>query len=384
MPANTANATKPRIAIAGAGIGGLCLANCLQEQGLDFHIYEKANELTTAGYGIQLSPNAVQVLNHLKLTNKLAEVSHQCQRFTLHNLANDKVLVSWEFENELPYFQCLRSDLHKILADRIPAEKISFGRSIESCQMVKETKVVGADGVHSLIRKRLNPSYVAAHSGYNAYRMVLDVDPEKKYELDYYLQSTSVWLGRDKHIVVYPVAAGQQVNCVFITKSSEKLKENWVDEVDISELFRLFKSDSRHINYLLKQIKQQNKPVYRWGLLDHTVLPKWHDDKHVLLGDAAHPTLPFMAQGAAMAIEDAYVFAQCLSNYPSFNKASAAYQRKRKLRTAKIQDISRKNAEIFHAIGVKKLGRNLFFSLAKMVNPQLMQQRTNWIYNHRL
>lgn len=145
-------------------------------------------------------------------------------------------------------------------------------------------------------------------------------------------------------------------------------------------MIQTFYSQSPLFNAILHDIERQSAPCFKWGLFEHDPLPYWSKGRLTLLGDAAHPMLPFMAQGAAIAIEDAYVVAKYLTQTTDAAQAFQAYQQSRMARTAQIQHVSRKNADVFHASGSKAWIRNVMFSLVSAIRPSLIHQKYNWIY----
>lgn len=367
------------IAISGAGIGGLTLAIALRRLGVDFSIYDKADTFEPIGYGIQITPNAVRVLHALGLADELAAIGNICERIAIRNLKDDKPLLSWNIGSDVPYYQCLRSDLHRLLYQQLSTKvAINYSSSITSINDVEQNCLVASDGVHSQIRRNLYPKQQAQFSGYVAYRAVVPFEAcftELKNQ-------TTVWLSEDQHIVVYPVGRDNVINIALVAKQKEVVGDSWVQAVDNDEILQRFKSSNGLINDLLLHLKNQNPQSYCWGLFDYKPLPGWYADKQVLLGDAAHPMLPFMAQGAAMAIEDAWVLAESLAKEYDFQTACLHYQSMRYQRASKVQKLSRKNAAAFHASGLVKYGRNTVFKLIQTIQPQLMNYKTRFLYDY--
>jgi len=164
------------LSIVGAGIGGLAAAIALQQKGIDVSILDQAPSFEPIGYGIQLTPNAVSVLQELGLAEQLASIGNVCERISIRDFKSDKPLLSWKIQNKLPYYQCLRSDLHAMLYQYFGEDKIQYGQNIQQRSDVASDFVIAADGVHSKLRQAMFPDYAALYSGYIAYRAVVPYD----------------------------------------------------------------------------------------------------------------------------------------------------------------------------------------------------------------
>ena len=385
------------IVIAGAGIGGLTLACALEKKGINFQLYEQADSFEALGYGIQVSPNVVRVLRELGLEQKLAEISHVCSGFELRSFNSDRVLAKWRLNSQVPYYQCRRADLHQLLFDSIQDKsKIHFSQRFVSYEEQKKqlilhiknqepvaTKIlVAADGVRSVVRESLFPKYKPKYAGYAAFRAILPF--ESKYEM--LLGKATVWMGKNHHVVVYPngneQAGKSWLNLVLIVKDQKWSEQGWKTAANKREVAQEFTNKSPLLNEILEDMIASPEPCFKWGLFIHQPLPYWSESKVTLLGDAAHPMVPFQAQGAAMAIEDAYVLAECLAHENTKAKALLKYQKIRLKRTTKVQQVSKNNANVFHASGVKALIRNVVFSLMSAINPNLFNKKSAWIYDY--
>lgn len=404
---------EEEIIIVGAGIGGLTLARALEQKGIDFQLYEQADSFEALGYGIQVSPNMVRVLRELGLEQQLEEVSHLCLGFELRSFNSNKVLATWQLDNDTPYYQCRRADLHSLVFNSIQDKsRIHFSRRLESYEE-KDNQVllywhnlpsttakalVAADGVRSVVRGSLfnpvaheeSPQYRAAslfskhqaqYAGYAAYRAILPF--QDKY-LPLWGKAT-VWMGKNHHIVVYPNGNEQNstswLNLVLVVKDKNWNPQGWTIPADKKTVARDFANQSEELNEILEDMVVSPEPCFKWGLFIHKPLPYWSRGKVTLLGDAAHPMLPFQAQGAAMAIEDAYVLAKYLASERDIEKAFIEYQQARIKRTTKVQQVSRNNANIFHASGVKAAIRNFVLGVVSMTVPSLLNKKTAWIYD---
>ncbi|KNC77069.1 hypothetical protein SARC_10462 [Sphaeroforma arctica JP610] len=218
--------------------------------------------------------------------------------------------------------------------------------------------------------------------GCTAYRAILPYQ-ESYREL---LGHTTVWLGDDHHVVAYPNGnpkySQQWMNLVLVRRSAQQENESWVEPVAVEDMVKLFHTPSPVLNRIFEDLVQSPEPVFKWGLYLHKPLPYWSVDKISLLGDAAHSMLPFMAQGAGMAIEDAHVLAACLSRGLPIERALALYQKLRLERTTAVQRGSAEHSDIYHASGGTAAVRNSLLSAVNNVSPHLMNQRMDWIYSY--
>ena len=404
---------EEEIIIVGAGIGGLTLACALEQKGIDFQLYEQADSFEALGYGIQVSPNVVRVLRELGLEQQLEEVSHLCLGFELRSFNSNRVLAAWQLDNDTPYYQCRRADLHSLVFNSIQDKsRIHFSRRLESYEEKDDQlllswqnlpsttakALVAADGVRSLVRRSLfnavahgeNPQDSATsvfsqnqaqYAGYAAYRAILPF--QDKY-LPLWGKAT-VWMGKNHHVVVYPNGNEQNstswLNLVLVVKDKNWNPQGWTIPADKKAVARDFANQSEELNEILEDMVASPEPCFKWGLFIHKPLPYWSRGKVTLLGDAAHPMLPFQAQGAAMAIEDAYVLAKYLASERDIEKAFIKYQQARIKRTTKVQQVSINNANIFHASGVKAAIRNFALSVVSTTVPSLLNKKTVWIYD---
>ncbi|MBL1210195.1 FAD-dependent monooxygenase [Geminocystis sp. GBBB08] len=386
-----------KIAIVGGGIGGLTLALALEQKGIDFQLYEQANSFEALGYGLQLSPNVVRVLRKLGIEKSLEDISHRCFGFQLRSFNSDGILAEWILNSDVPYYQCRRADLHKLLFNSLEDQsKIHFSRSLESYtqkdnqvylkfrdqNLLITNALVGADGVHSIIKRWQFPYNEAQYSGYAAYRVILPF----KEDYQSLLGKATVWMGENHHVVAYANGNQKQtkswLNLVLVVKDQNWHEQSWTILADKREIADNFTHKSSLLNQILKDMVGNDEPCYKWGLFVHEPLPYWSQKNVTLLGDAAHPMLPFQAQGAAMAIEDAYILAECMVKEKETEKAFAQYQQLRLQRTAKVQQVSKNNGKIFHATGIKAIVRDLGLSLISSVNSNLLNLKTAWIYDY--
>jgi 2-polyprenyl-6-methoxyphenol hydroxylase-like FAD-dependent oxidoreductase len=346
------------IAIVGAGMGGLTVAATLRHFGMDVQVYEQAPRFARIGAGIQMMPNSMRVLRQIGIEQRLREVS-----FAPHSHLN-RVWDTGEVTRELPMpeglygapYLCMhRGDLHDALLSALPAEIIHIGKKLigldQTASQVTLTfadgsraradAAIGADGVHSVVRDIIIGPDVPLHKGRIAYRAVFpsalmngrDIGP-----------SRTKWWGLDRHIVIYYTnkARGE---LYFVTSVPEPAdwvtSESWSAKGDVKELRQAYEGFHADVRAVLDACPD----CHKWAILEREPLSRWSDGRVVLLGDACHPMTPYMAQGAATAIEDAAALARCLdeTDGEDIEGSFQRYEAHRKPRTSLIQAISSAN-----------------------------------------
>jgi 2-polyprenyl-6-methoxyphenol hydroxylase-like FAD-dependent oxidoreductase len=348
---------EPRsVAIVGAGIGGLAAAATLERIGLDVHVYEQASRFARIGAGIQMMPNSMKVLRGIGLEQRLrdvafAPVSHLNRDWDSGQVSNE--LPMPEERYGAPYLCMHRAELHGALASAVPEERIHRGKKLQSINQQEDTVrlefadgsiasadlVVGADGVHSLVREFLNGKEEPIHRGRVAYRAVFPSALLGGTDLG---PSRTKWWGTDRHIVIYYTTASRD-EVYFVTSVPEPVEwlteESWSATGDVEELRSAFIGFHSEVRAVLEACPA----CHKWAILEREPLGHWSSGRVVLLGDACHPMTPYMAQGAATAIEDAAVLARCLASFDHFETAFSTYEQHRKPRTSRIQAISSAN-----------------------------------------
>ncbi len=364
-----------RVLFVGGGIGGLTAALCCARQGLPASVFEQAPEFGEVGAGIQLSPNCTRVLHDLGLASELSAVGFLPQgvemrdwksgRVLSFNPLGDAALEQFGF----PYYHVHRADLLQVLVKaarenpRIAlhtdarVERIAprtSGAAVEIGGVTHEGDLlVGADGIHSVVRTALFGAEAPTFTGNVAWRGLVPAD---RLPPGLVRPMATAWWGPNKHFVHYYVRRGELVNCVCVVEKQGWEVESWTERGDQAEL----KADFAGWHDTIQQLIDHMDPdaCYKWALFDRPPMARWSEGCVTLLGDACHPTLPFMAQGAAMAIEDAAVLARCVSQAGDLPESLARYESLRRSRTARVQAGSRRNARIFHLAGFKAWLRN--------------------------
>ncbi|MEM7083181.1 MAG: FAD-dependent monooxygenase [Pseudomonadota bacterium] len=382
------------ILIAGAGIGGLTLATALAKAGRNVVVLEQASTLDDVGAGIQIGPNAMHVLGQLGVTSALLTHAFKPAFATLRDYQDGRILIrtplnpTYEGRFGAPYVHCHRADLMRDLYTRACAQGVDVhfdtGVSrvlVEADGVQVETNgrsfngdlLVGADGIHSIVRRQMITTRPARFTGQTAWRGLVDANrfPAGLIEPD-----ATVWLGPQRHVVAYYVRGGTWINFVAVTEQATWLDEDWQRQGEAAALLDYFEDWHPAVSTLLTHCEA----VYQWGLFEHALPDRWSADRVVLLGDACHAMLPFMAQGAAMAIEDAWVLASLLTNRSTSRTAFELYERHRRPRLRYVMQQSRQNARRFHLGHPLAVGaRNAAFALASRV-PALAAMTLDRLY----
>ena len=332
-----------RIAIVGGGIGGLAAALFLRQAGLEATIYEQASELREVGAGIVVSPNMVRPLQKLGLGEKLAALAVRLEAaWEFRRWQDGRVLSVQPMGEECrrlygtDCYVAHRADLFSLLRDALPAGWLKLGHRVADIRDVHADVVIGADGIHSVVRKSIAPDVEARFSGLCAFRCLVPRSRAPEMALR---PVHSLWLGPGRHFVHYPISAGRLVNVVAIAPAGDWRTESWTAEGSIADMRREFEGwDARVL-----QLIDSATDTKRWALLDREPLERWVKGKVALLGDAAHAMLPYFGQGAAQAVEDAEVLADCLRDATAATAPQALlrYEAIRLPRASKVQVMSR-------------------------------------------
>lgn len=380
------------VIVAGGGIGGLAAALALVRQGFSVKVLEQAPQLGEIGAGIQLGPNAFHAFDALGVGDKARGRAVYTDEMVMHD-ALDETLVGRIPTGEAfrkrfgnPYAVIHRADVHlSLLEGAQETGRIEFltGTRVERVEQDADSvtvydqqdnvyrgiALIGADGVKSVVRKQFvnDPPRV---SGHVVYRGVID---KKDFPENLQWNAASVWVAPNGHLVHYPLRGGEQYNVVVTFHSRNK--EEWsVTEGNPEEVQSYFQG----ICPKARQLIELPISWKRWATADRDPIDTWSFGRVTLLGDAAHPTLQYLAQGACMALEDAVTLGAALRvNDNDFVKAFGLYQRSRVVRTARIVLSAREMGRIFHAKGVERLVRN---ELWKGRSPERFYDALEWLY----
>jgi salicylate hydroxylase len=304
------------IAIIGGGIGGICAALSLLRAGLDAHVYERAKKLSEVGAGIQVSPNASRILHGLGLADALAKMGVKPLAIHQRRWDDGRTLLrtplgAWEAAFGFPHYQIHRADLLDTLARALPAERLHIGHrftalvdhgdrveaTFENGLHISVDALVGADGIHSSVRHVLFGPEKPHFTGCVAYRALVPAERLSHLDLEVILQ---VWMGPGKHFVHYYVQDRRLVNIVAAIEQDTWTRESWTDRGEVADWLAAHEGWHPQVRGILEATDE----TFIWALFDRRPMAHWSVGRVTLLGDACHAMLPFMAQGAAQAIED--------------------------------------------------------------------------------
>jgi salicylate hydroxylase len=384
---------KRRILIVGAGIGGLAAASCLMRAGFDVEVYEQAPALAEVGAGIQISANAMHVLRHLGLERAISEVGVRpgAYVFRLHDTGEivQQFPLSAEHERQhgAPYVQLHRADLHDLLAaaaralepDAVHLDRkaVGFREDADGVELffadgstARGDVLVGADGLKSAVARQIVGEVPATYTGDAAWRLTVPVERLPKPFLDPVM---TLFLGPGGHAVCYYIRAGKLLNFVGCVETEEVAEESWTVKFPWERL----KADYFGWHPTIQTVIEaaDRGMCFRWSLHNRPPLRNWSTARATLLGDSAHATLPYLAQGAAMAIEDGAVLARALVQAATVPEALDLYQRNRVDRTARIVEQSTGNRALFH-LGSADAIRAAFASRNEGAD------RNAWLYSY--
>ncbi|WP_298499447.1 FAD-dependent monooxygenase [uncultured Maritimibacter sp.] len=376
------------ITILGAGIGGLASAIAMAMHGARITVLEQADMVREAGAGIQISPNGLAVLDALGVGQAIRDVAVRSQGVTLLDGLSGHEVIAMDLQRHRPeqtFLLLHRADLIAVLHARARELGVAIetgvrvtGVTLSPDETLLATEiderradfVVGAGGLHSVLRPVLNGKRQPFFTGQVAWRAVVPATGDEP-------PVARVFMGPKRHMVTYPLRGGAEVNIVAVEERSAWADEGWHHEDDPDNLRRAFSGFAATPRALLERVEQVNI----WGLFRHPVADQWHKHRAVILGDAAHPTLPFMAQGAVMALEDAWVLADCLT-VAGLDEGPALYQARRRSRVARVIEAANGNARNYHYSNpvLRFVGHNAL-RLAGRVAPAAMIGRFDWIYD---
>ena len=397
------------IGIAGGGIGGLTLALACREAGLtDITVYEQAAQSEALGAGVQLSPNATRVLAALGLKGELSRVAFYPQAVHFRTWRTGYLIASrplGEFSQArygAPYYHVHRGDLHALLlaAARAQGVRVETGRQVHSAgedaggpwlrlddAPVHHDVIVGADGIHSVVRGSLFGEAEPRFTGHVAWRGMV---PARALPDSFIPPTATAWLGPARHFVHYYVRGGELINFVGVVETDRWTGESWRQRSDPGELAEDFGGWNPMVRTLIDAAERSmadascDGGVFKWALYDRDPLPAWTRGNITLLGDACHPMLPYLAQGAAMAIEDAWVLSRMLERWEDEPaRGLADYERYRRPRTARVQLRSRAQGDEFHLHERwSVLRRNFTLAVGSRFLPEVAMSRFDWLHGY--
>ena len=378
-----------RVTVIGAGIGGLAVAQLLRAKGAQVTVLEQAEQISEVGAGLQVTPNGVAVLRAMGLADDLAWCAQRARAVVLRHHREGREVLRLDLDqyaHDLRYYFVHRADLINLLADAVRRSGVQVRLLQKVSSVVPRARpevrlangarcgadlVIGADGLHSRVRPALNPVSAPKFTGQVAWRATVPNRLELPAE-------AQVFMGPGRHLVAYPLKDGSLVNLVAAQERREWADESWNRSDNPENLRQAFGSFGGAAGALLDDVRE----VKLWGLFRHPVAQTWGHDGVALLGDAAHPTLPFMAQGANMALEDAYALADCLGQAEDLAAGLAAYQTRRRTRASKVVEAANGNAWKYHLRPPLSWPAHQILRAAGSLAPQKMVSQFDWIYRH--
>ena len=380
------------IAIIGGGIGGLAAAAFLHRAGLPATVYEQAAELREIGAGVVVAPNAARLLRALGVLDAFSERAVALDTgWEFRRWRDGRVLSSEDLATRCEAlfgertYTAHRADLLEAVRRAVPAASVRLGKRCVALDQdgprpvlrfadgdrAGADVVIGADGIHSMVRAALTEPVPPVYSGLCAFRALVPAADAPAFAR---LPAQTLWLGPGHHLVHYPVSAGEFVNLVAFAPAGDYTTESWTATGTVEELLAEFAGWDERLRALLRAAGTPG----RWALLDRAPLTRWTRGPVTLLGDAAHPMFPFFGQGAAQAIEDAATLARCLAADPAGPAAALLrYEELRLPRTTRLQEVSHARAHVNHLPdGPEQRARDAAFSGTDPL------AASAWIYAH--
>jgi len=382
------------ITVIGAGVAGLAVARALALRGASVTVLEQADKIREVGAGLQISPNGAAVLRALGLQAALDAASMRAEAVELIDGVSGEGVVRLDLARLRPdqgYHFLHRADLIEVLLNaateagvtvrllsRIASVDLSGAHPavvLETGERIETPLLIGADGLHSRLRVALNEVEKSFFTGQVAWRATIPAEPGAR-------PVAEVHMGPGRHLVSYPLRGGTLRNIVAVEERKRWAEESWTLRDDSMDLRLAFAGFSPRVTGWLEQVEDP----WLWGLFRHQVAGTWvrpmGQGGAVILGDAAHPTLPFLAQGASMGLEDAWVLAEALTRHDTIGAALAAYQVRRKPRCTRIVAAANANARAYHLSGLPKFVGHAGLRLLGRIAPAKMLSRFDWLYGH--
>lgn len=390
-------ARTPKVAIIGGGIGGLAAAAAMHLRGIEVTVYERSAELQEIGAGLTLSPNALKALRLLGVEEEVLGIGFQHERQLVRSWRSGRTIVRNRGRGDPAqrfggsFMTIHRADLLDALASAIPTDQVVLNKScigvdakdnMAAAQFadgseIEADVIVGADGIHSSVRTSLFGPDEPHFTGCVCWRGLVPAEAVAHIPT---LDNLTAWWGPHGHVVHYRVRRGEMVNFVAHYDSDAWTEESWTHECGVEELLELYAKWHPSLLELFKS----SETYYKWALYDRDPIEHWGRGRVTMLGDAVHPMLPYLGQGACMAIEDGCVLASVLAaNQEDPSAALRTYEALRMPRTREVQLGSRQRARLNHlASPVGRLKRDLKLAWQDRFGKDQTMFRSAWIYEY--
>ncbi|MCF7700457.1 FAD-dependent monooxygenase [Loktanella sp. M215] len=357
---------RSQVAVIGSGIGGLATALALAMQGASVRVFEQAPRIAEVGAGLQITPNGARVLDWLGLGDALDAKGLRAEAVVPMDGLTGRAVTRFDLSRQSPPYRFVaRPDLIDMLATACRHRGVEIVLDHRAEALPEADLVVGADGIRSVTRGLLNGDATPQFTGQVAWRATIAsaAPPEAR-----------IWMLPRRHIVTYPLSSGL-LNIVAVQERSAWADEGWHHADDPAHLRDAFPDACGALQKLLMQVEHP----HLWGLFQHPVAPVWVTDRVALVGDAAHPTLPFLAQGANLALEDAAVLARQLALH-GLADGLPRYQAARRARVTRAIAAASANAANYHLGGPRRVAAHLGLRALGRIAPDAFIGRMNWLY----
>ncbi|ATX66290.1 FAD-dependent monooxygenase [Roseinatronobacter bogoriensis] len=380
--------TGLEVLVIGGGVAGLAVSAALKQQGASVLVLEQAGGFLEVGAGLQISPNGARVIQALGQGASLEEHALRSEAVVLRAAHDGKQVLRLNLPKAgAEYHLIHRADLISVLqgacdgietrfvaqATSVDAQGTRPQVSLSTGEVISADLVIGADGLHSVMRPHLqdDPATQPFFTGQVAWRALVPCSEEHP-------ALAEVFMGPGRHLVSYPLRGGRLRNIVAVEERKTWAQEGWNHPDDPQHLKQAFSGFGGPVPAWLEQVEK----LWLWGLFRHNVAAKWHRGNCAILGDAAHPTLPFMAQGANMALEDAYVLARELARARSISDGLVAYQAARRDRVVRVVEAANRNARNYHLRPPLAQFAHFALRLSGRIVPDAPLRQFAWIYDH--
>lgn len=387
----------PKVAIIGGGIGGLATALALHLRGIEAKVYEKTSSLSEIGAGLNLSPNALKAFRSLGVEDAAIDFGFQSPDQVIRSWRSGRVIARQQRSGNVverygaEFLSIHRADLVDIFAAALPDSCVHLSADcigtetrgdVAMARFADESEIeadiiIGADGLHSVVRESLFGHIEPTFTGCICWRGMAPV--EAVSHMPGALEMTA-WWGPHGHVVHYPVRRGELINFVAHIDSDAWTEESWTHECDRSEMMETYGKWNENLLRLI----ESSDLYYKWALFDRAPLESWGKGRVTLLGDSAHPMLPYLGQGACMAVEDGIVLAEAVKRSPDdLALALSDYERLRKPRSTQAQLGSRHRAKENHLVSpFARLKRDVRIAFRNRFGTDKSPTRADWLYDY--